>query len=297
MTDKPQLHIICTMNCEPIPNRMVREGPRTWEVSARAIEGFCTRLVNAGFPPTLFLAPDCIDQHTPMLEEAGSRGVELGLFVHPPNIGEGQFKRCLGTYNIEEQRAIIDYSAEWFADALGVRPRSFRSGRASASDTTYKVLYELGFRQGSISEPGSRRPLIGADWEDAQAQAHYVDPTNRLRSGSLQFLEVPLTTDPTQLMAGGLPFELVIESGPFETHHRLVIEQHLRRLADEDAPFRTLCIGTHNTIDYYRGDERNIRTLDELLTYLETLAESYDLVPCTLAGAHENHRRISKVIG
>src|SRR3954452_15873418 len=167
MSDKPFLYILFTMNCEPsagIPTgkqKRPTQHPQTWEQSARSIEGFCNRLSSMGYPATLFVSAACAEEHGPLLEELAARNIELGLYVHPPTL-EGsrnpRFPRHLGNYTAKEQRALIESATERFYDALGSRPHSFRSGAFSASDATFQVLYELGFRQGSLSLPGRDLP-------------------------------------------------------------------------------------------------------------------------------------------
>ncbi|HEU5090547.1 MAG TPA: hypothetical protein VFT99_23995, partial [Roseiflexaceae bacterium] len=188
MTAKPPLHVLFTLNCDPAGSRTNAEAPPTWEHSSRSIEGFCIRVSRAGFRPTLFAALSCVEEQAPLLEELGRRGAEVGLYLHPPHIGDGRFKKYLGQYSADDQRSLIDYAAERFADQLGTRPRSFRGGHFSISNDTYRILFELGFRQGSLSEPGRALALRDAIWTNAPRDPHYVDKDNYLLAGVLPFL-------------------------------------------------------------------------------------------------------------
>lgn len=295
MTEKPALHVLFTMNCEPTKTKAAPDGPKSWEQSARAMEGFCNRVLSAGYPVTLFLSPGCAEQHTPLLEELQERDVELGLHVHPPALGDRRFKRSLGRYGETEQRAIIETSLARFEAALGGQPRSFRPGKFSASDATFPIVYQLGFRQGSVSSPGSDARREGAVWPSAEEDAHLVDPEDRLAAGAMPFLEVPLTTDPTQKFRGGFTYDLCLENGRFEEWHRPVAECHLQRMAEQDASFRTLCILAHNSPAYHRDDDVPSATLELLLDYLATLEAEYELVATTLTGTHARFRRLSLV--
>ena len=137
----------------------------------------------------------------------------------------------------------------------------------------------------------------------AHPDPHYVDPSNRLGVGTLPFLEIPLTTDPARLQASGFPHELRIESGPFETWHRPIIEKHLRRLdaAPETPapaqgrpglpPILALCIFTHNYFAYDRAEEETSITLERMLDYLDLLARDRVLTPVTL---QEMHARVQR---
>jgi hypothetical protein len=290
MNDKTPLYILFTMDCEPVATKGIAEGPQTWEISARAIEGFCYRLLSAGYPVTLFVSAPCAEEHTPLLEELAEHGVELGLHVHPPSLDRGLYTRHLGAYNAAEQRTIIEAASERFREALGSYPHSFRSGAFSANNATFQVLYELGFRQGSLSVPGRDVPRHAAAWAGAETEPHYVDPSDRLRAGRLPFLELPVTSDAQRWYRRGFPYDLCIENSTFEDWHRPLIEHHLERMASDQVSFRTLCFVTRNHFAYYRDDDRHSTTVERLIGYFETLAEHYELAPVTLAGAHARFR-------
>lgn len=293
MNDKPPLYILFTMDCEPVTRRAVKTGPKTWALSARAIEGFCDRLSNASYPATLFVSTGCAEEHGPLMEELIWRGVELGLHVHPPNLDAERFTRHLGEYGAEEQRAIVEEAVERFYDAVGVRPRSFRSGAFSASNATFQVLYQLGFRQGSLSIPGRDLPREAVCWSDAELDPHYVDPANRLSAGTLPFLELPVTSDPNNFYRQGHPSDLCIENSTVDDWHRPLIEQQLARMAEANVPFRTLCLYTQSGLAYYEDDNKHSVTVEGLLDYFDELAEQYELTPITLADAHERFRQLA----
>jgi hypothetical protein len=292
MNDRPLLHILFTMDCEPVTRRAVKTGPKTWESSARAIEGFCDRLSSAGYPATLFVSPVCAEEHGPLMEELVQRGVELGLHVHPPSLDPERYTRHLGEYRAEEQRAIVQEAIERIYDAVGMRPRSFRSGAFSASDATFPMLYELGFRQGSLSVPGRDLPRDAVRWAGAELDTHYVDPSDRLRAGALPFLELPVTSDPNRFYRQGHPSDLCIENSTVDDWHRPLIEQHLDRMATANAAFRTLCLYTQSGLAYYQNDARHSMTVERLIDYFDQLAERYELAPVTLAGAHQCFKQL-----
>jgi hypothetical protein len=285
---KPPLYVIFTMDCLPAGNRVEPAGPPTWEQSARAIEGFCTRLQLAGYAVTLFLTPECAEHHEPFTQELRARGVELGLYVHPQSL-DPRFKQYLGQYGREQQRAVAGLALQQLQATLGMRPQSVRSAMFSASDETFAVLYELGFRQGSVSSPGRRVSKHAAVWTGAETQPHYVDPHSRLRAGDMPFLEIPVTTD-AQQERGGLAPDLAIENGTVEEWHRPLIEAQLQRMEDNAMWFRTLCFYTRNRFDYYSDREQPAATLEALLGYLAELRVRYDIVPATVAGAHDYFR-------
>ncbi|MCL6541600.1 MAG: hypothetical protein K6T87_13640 [Roseiflexus sp.] len=296
MTSRLTIHVLFTLDCESIAIRAAKEGPRSWEQSARAIEGYCNRLLRAGYPPTLFVAPQCAVEHTPLLEELAGRGVELGLYVNPLQAESGSYRNFLGTLAPDVQRRLIDDAAERFADALGVRPRSFRPCKHSASDATYRLLYELGFRQGSIAQPGFMLPRIGVEWEHVVHHPRYVDAQHHERAGDLPFLDVPVTTDPDQRQITNQPYELRIDAGTFEALHQPVIERAIERMIEDAALFCALCFTSDNRPAYDNDNDKHSRTLEAVLDYLEALGEQHDLVPTTLAGAHERFRALRHTV-
>ncbi len=296
MTTRLTIHVLFTMDCESIAIRTAKEGPRTWEQSARAIEGYSNRLLRAGYPPTLFLAPQCAVEHTPLLEELAGRGAELGLYVNPLQAERVSYRNFLGTLSPETQRRLIDEAAERFADAIGVRPRSFRPCKHSASDETYRLLYDLGFRQGSIAQPGFVLPRIGVDWEHVSHHPRYVDNRHHERSGDLPFLDVPVTTDPDQRQITNLPYELRIDAGTFEALHQPVIDRAIERMIEDAASFCALCFTSDNRPAYDNDDDKHSLTLESILDYLEALRERHHLVPTTLAGAHERFRALRQTL-
>lgn len=188
---------------------------------------------------------------------------------------------------------MIESAADRFYDAIGSRPRSFRSGAFSASDATFQVLYELGFRQGSLSIPGRDLPRDAVAWIGAEPDPHYVNPADRLHAGTLPFLEVPVTSDPERLYRRGFPYELCIENSGVEDWHRPLIERSLERLEADQVPFRALCLFTNNGPAYHRADDLHSITIENLFVYFDTLADRYDLVPTTLAGAHQHFRQLA----
>src|SRR3712207_3072302 len=108
MIARPELHVVCTMDCYPLSKRAKGGGLHSWEVGARAMEGFCSRLLNAGYAPTLFLSVACAEEYSPLLEELMDRGVEMGLHIHPPDIDDGRYNRPFGAYSGEQQRALVE---------------------------------------------------------------------------------------------------------------------------------------------------------------------------------------------
>jgi hypothetical protein len=296
MSIKPKLHILLSMNCEPPRSKVNIEAPKTWDFGCRSIEGFCIRVNRAGYIPTLFVSSECIEEQEPLFEDFAKQGAELGLLMHPPQIGDGRFKKCLGHYSADDQRTLIDYAAEKFADKLGARPQSFRGGLFSANDATYRVLFDLGFRQGSLSEPGRQISRFESIWVDAPHDAHYVNPEQKHRAGSLPFLELPVTTDLHSEVVKGVPLTLQLTMGTFDALLRPTIEYALERMEREQTTFRMLCVAAANRLDYYADNDLPSQSLEELLDMFEALGEQYEIVPVTAASAHGHYRAAQRMV-
>ncbi len=279
----PSLHVLFTMDCPPAGARAEPRGPQSWELGARAMDAFCTCLLDAGYAPTLFLTPEAAGEHDPMCDELAGAGVELALLVHPPALRGAGYKRYLGAYPREQQQEIVAEARRRFEDALGRRPQSVRSAMFSASDATFAVLWELGFRQSSLSSPGRQVRRHAAVWTDAAPDVHFVSATNRLVAGSLPLVEVPVTTDATQRRGGVAP-DLAIENGTLERWHRPLIAGQLARQASQGVRFRALCFVTSSRVAYHDRSSRFRQTLEALLDHLEELGQEYEIVPVTLAG-------------
>jgi len=284
------IHVAFTMDCERIAAESPPGGPASWELSERAIRGYSERLLERGHRPTLFLMPECAQRHADLLGRLAERGVELGLHVHPQSLLDHRYQGYLGEYGAELQREILALAAALVKSATGVRPTSFRPGNFSASDDTYSALYDLGFRQGSVSDPGRCSPQYAAMWQGACPDPHYVNPADKLRPGGLPFLEVPLTTDPDRLQPSGFPYELRIESGTFEDRHRPILEGALRRMEREGVAFRALCIFTHNTFPYDDPAAPRTVTLTQFLDYLDGLGQRMSVIPGALREMHQRYR-------
>ena len=284
---RDRLCVLFTMDCQSPARRVRREArPRTWNASARAIEGFCVPLLGAGHPVTLFVAPACAEEQAPLLEELIGLGVEVGLYVNPYDLDGNRYRSYLGHYRKEEQRVIVELALRRFQEALGRRPRSARSCEFSASDDTFGVLREAGFGQASISSPGRSVGKYRAQWAGASADPHYVDPSNRLRAGTMSFLEVPVTTDAAQARGGVSP-ELCVDVGTAKEWHLPLADGQLHRMHEAGVAFKALCAYARNAFAYHDEDDQVRRNLRDLIQYVDALGDRYEIVSTTLSGAHE----------
>jgi hypothetical protein len=274
----PRLHVLFTMDCQaPLRRARVEARPKSWEVSARAIDAFCTTLALAGHQATVFVTPACAEEHAPLLQELGGRGVDVGLLLNPFDLDGKRWDRYLGAYPADAQREIAALARDRFEAAIGLRPRSVRTAEFSAGADTFAVLSELGFQQGSLSNPGRRVRKYAVDWREAEADPHLAAGTG--------FLEVPVTADRDQ-SRGGVPPDLVIEKGDVAGWHRPLAEAQLERMASGGTAFPALCLYTANAFPYHDPGSACSKNLRGLLDYVDGLAGRYDVVSVTMAEAH-----------
>ncbi len=291
MSPGAPLAVLFTMDClPPARKRGINPHPRTWEISARNIDGFCTRLIAAGHRPTLFCELSVLANHTPLFEEYASAGAEVALLVDPSELRRN-LRHPLGHYGGDDQREIVQVSVHRFSQLLGSRPRSVRTVEFSASDETFGVLRQAGFLQGSVSEPGRRVRQHRALWEGAVPDPHLADPGNRLRAGGLEFLEVPVTTDAAQ-STGGVPPELNLDLGDFEQWHGPLAEAQLERMERDRVGFRALCWLARNGSPYGDPKAPSTRTLQNAIEFVEKLRSRFQVTSMTVAQTHSEFRRL-----
>ena len=94
---------------------------------------------------------------------------------------------------------MLSRAIEMWREAFNVPPRYFRQGTLSANDSLFRVLADLGFRGGSVSLPGRVFPDKHAVWVGAPLDPHRGHPDFRLLEGPLEFANMPISVDTSQL--------------------------------------------------------------------------------------------------
>ena len=283
------LNVIFTMDCERILAMSAPGGPETWEQSENSILGFADILLERDLTATLFIVAETAQQHRDLFLDLEQKGFELGMHFHPHSFGDLRYTEYLGAYSAEQQRDLLSRGMEVWVDALGRKPTSFRPGNYSANDATFRVLTDLGFRQGSVSAPGRAMPDFRAVWAGAHPYPHHVHPEFRLIEGALDFYEVPVSEDLSRRMwKGRCAAELRVESARPE-EHRLTIDNCLSAMIADDPPVKALVPMTHNMFDYEDPDCRDTESLKEIADYVRVAAQrnSLTIAPTTLDRLHE----------
>lgn len=284
-------YVIFTMDCERIASEAPEGGgPKSWEIGEKAILRFTEILLSKGFKAVLFIQPEAAKRYADLLLNLKDKGFELGLHIHPGSFRNLTFKKYLGSYPREEQRNILDLAVSDWTEALGYKPKTFRAGMFSANDYTYKILYELGFRQSSTSKPERSVPEIYASWAGASSHAHHVDPNNRLISGTLELYEVPLSVNFQKMIYPNDPLDLRIEARCTLEEHGTTIDLNIKRMIELNIPLKTIVSITHNTEFFLY----NQSVLEFIISYVEEAAAKYDtkIISTTLEELHnEVHRK------
>jgi peptidoglycan/xylan/chitin deacetylase (PgdA/CDA1 family) len=238
-----KFHVCWTIDCESC-RKEINDVKLGWD----AVAGFADILEKEGWAGTFFVMPEEIRPLANLLKRLVRSGHELGLHLHPDETGHP----CghLGAYSREIQQEIVRAALGTFEDCLGMRPASCRPGYASANDSTFPVLAECGIRQTSASMPGRRMTALVSNWAGAPLFAHYANPHNRLLTGGLNLVEIPISVDWETMIWGGVhPQDLRVEYTDAK-NHRFAIEKIMQRQVQEDLPLKALVAFTHNLFRY-----------------------------------------------
>lgn len=282
------IYILMTMDCETARSRvsphglsMSPSGPADDAESERSIRGYIDTCKAAGYPATLFLHPEVTAAHPDMLLEMQSNGACLGLHLHPYKLVDSDWKHDLGAYEADEQRTILIEAVEKWERALGIRPEYFRAGYFSANDATFGILADLGFKGGSLSNPGRSLPSHRSVWVGALPYPHRADTAFRLTEGTGDFIEVPVAGAYGRPVTSGHAGEIGYE-WPYIPHtyeHAAGVADIFRRFVNDRHPFSTYVTDTHNDHDYSDPQSAASVNLRSILDAIEAESERMDLHP------------------
>jgi len=220
----------------------------------RAIRGLGEVFAQTGTRGTFFVIPGDIEVHASIYQELEAQDHEIGLHIHPAEMGYGEF---LGVLSADEQHKIIGEARDRFAQAMGRAPISFCPGYASANDATFGVLEALGFRHGMVSMPTRNLPQCACIWGNSPLDPRYPHRFNRSLEGDVDFIDLPPTVDPdSRMWGGGHPQDLRVELVDAKNHW-YNMDKAVRRQLSQSTPLRQIHAITHNVFDY--SDTGNFR--------------------------------------
>jgi hypothetical protein len=285
------LYVCFTMDVERVAAESPTGGPPTWEFGEASVRAYCELLAEHGYPATLFIVPDTAEKQARLFQEMQRYRHECGLHFHPQswrdNYRNPAAHEYLGGYGADEQRALVGEAKNQFEQALGFAAVAFRPGNFSANDVTFRVLEELGFRCGSVSQPGRCAPTVRAVWTGAVRSVHRAHRSFRLVAGDLDFLEVPATVDSTRTDHWTGVGDARIESWDVAAIVR-AMDDSLEWQRKNEAPLKHVCLFTHNFIHYGKEEavpDSRRKVLRELLETIPSVAARHGLAPvgCTLS--------------
>lgn len=280
------LYITFTMDCERIKKFSPPGGPESWEISERAIRGYSKILLEYNMKCTFFIVPETALKHRDIFHETLDYGFELGMHYHPQSFLDGRYTKYLGEYSYEEQLSQLTQALEYWRSSIGFRPYSFRPGNASSNEYTYKVLFELGFRQTSTYIPQRNIPKYHAVYLDANPYPHHVN--------NMDIFEVPMTSDiRIRPPVNKDPPHLRIEWGNVDILKEIV-DFWIGHLIKKKIPVKSIVIITHNFIDYSNESLEYTIRLRRLIRYILERAKDYNLNPVPIT-IEELHRLVDEM--
>ena len=288
--DREPLYVVFTMDCLPAGGRDEVRGPERWDCACRSVSAFAEALAGEGFGGSFFIAPAAARKMDSVVEGLREQGGELGLLCHPQLSGYQSF---LGSYSFDRQREIVGTDREAWEQAVGQEPAAFRPGFFSANDYTYHVLCMEGFRQGSCSLPGRMDNEQCSMWFGSYAFAHHTDPLDRMVAGTMEFFELPVTSDfeaASYLSTSTYtPPHLRIEEPDVHAYARDLVVRQLGRMVRDDVALKVVTFVTSNVVAWGREDDPHVERLRNLCVMLREVAEERQLAlrSCGLARLHE----------
>lgn len=289
MNSATTLHLVFTMNCLPPGDHADIPGPRSWEEAREATRNCARTLSDLSLAGTFFVETEAAAELVETVREYGGRQAETGLLCHPQLHG---YQNCLGSYRMDRQREIINLVATGWENRVGRRPAAFRPGFFSANDYTYQVLCLEGFTEGSCSLPGKVDLDRCTRWDNTFPFPHHTDPLDRRASGTMEFFEVPVSSD---FEATGqtdsemfIPHYLRIEQGSATEQETQLVRSLLERMEQEKMRVRVLTFVTSNRSGWDEHQNALAKRVEKLVKITENAAREYDLEvsSTTLADIH-----------
>lgn len=286
MTD--EVYILVTMDCEtahkdvtPHSISMSNSGPWDYEESERSIRGYVTTAEAYGFPLTLFAHPEVAVGNRDLLLELEAQGACLGMHLHPYKFDDGRYTEDVGAYTARELREILEEAIAVWEGALGRKPLYFRSGYSSGNDSTYQVLYELGFHGAAISNPGRVLPEHCSVWTGAEPYPHRAHFGFRQLKGDTDFVEVPVSVDYERPIekdhAGAQGYEWLYV--PANYAHEEIVKHLLQRFKADNAAIPLIYLDSHNDQDYTDPDHPSSQNLELIFNAIVASCEAENLRP------------------
>lgn len=295
------LNVVLTMDVLPAVRREEVHGPERWDEAERAVEAFAEAVDTEGLEATFFVCPEALERLESTLRDVAGAG-ELGMLCHPQLQG---YQSYLGSYSFDRQEEILELHTKMWQDRMGEHPLTFRPGFFSANDYTYHVVCMKGYRQGSCSLPGRMDNDQCSLWYPTYPFPHHTDPLDRTQAGTMEFYEVPVTSDFEA--ADHVSYEtytpphLRIEETDLHEYAGDLVRHQLTRMQEDRARVRAATLVTSNVAGWGGSEDPHVERLHNIRGMLKEVAEEreMELQPNTVAGLHERadeiHRHLKEL--
>jgi peptidoglycan/xylan/chitin deacetylase (PgdA/CDA1 family) len=278
------INIVVSMDVEPErpPGRdgPATSGPNNYADSERFIRGFTGIASEFGYPVSFFVHPEAAVAHADQLLDLERDGATLGLHIHPYKLDPVRYRAHFGELSPEAQRAIVSEGLGVFKLALGRAPLYFRPGTFSANDSTFRILAELGFIGGSCSCPGRVFPELYAVWAGAPADPHRGHATFRNMPGSLEFANLPLSVDLSNIRDGKSNVQLWdLRPDYLQADYERISTNIVAQVIERNPDVPMIMVVSHNDNDYTDPENRVAKNLRRSLTEVTRSCERAGLTP------------------
>jgi hypothetical protein len=277
------------MDCLPARSVDVVRGPESARDAAAEMESFAGALDAEGLNATFFIVPEALKDLCDTAGDLLGQGAEMGMLCHPQLAG---YRACLGSYGFDRQREIVAGGREAWERGFGPPPANFRAGFFSANDHTYHAIRMEGFTQGSCSLPGRMDGEQCSMWFGSYPFAHHTDPLDRAARGTMEFLEVPVTSGYWQLSHPSYetytPPHLRVEEPEVHDYAREIVETHLREMGQNELPLAVVTFVTSNLVRWSSPEDPHVERLQNLCSMLRECADMHgmELRGISLEGLH-----------
>ncbi|HEY4252844.1 MAG TPA: polysaccharide deacetylase family protein [Roseomonas sp.] len=297
------ISVVITMDCEPstATSHPKATGPRDWAMGERAVTGYAEIAQSYGLPCTFFVHPETITAQADMFRSLEAEGHCVGLHMHPWKYSysryDGKRFRChFGDLTEAEATALLSEAATLFREAMGRHPLWFRPGTFSANDSSFGVLAALGFRGGSISAPERVFRATRSVWTGCEPDPHRPNATFRQLAGDLEFGNMPLSADVSQVLTASngrrMPADFRPDTdwkGQYGITYRSIADNIVAQVKERAPAVPVLNAISHNMFEYRDAADPFTQRFKDMLDQMFAACERAGLRPVgtTLADVAE----------
>jgi hypothetical protein len=270
----PKVHILITMDVEPVKLEENWTGPDNPEISERYIRSYWELSREYGYTPGFFIHPESARLHGKLFNTYKTEGASLGLHVHSTKFHYPDNTYEFGYYDASAQEEIVSAASWEWEQAIGFKPVYFRPGAFSANDATAPVLAKLGFRGGSLSIPGRIWPERYCVWAGALPYPHRTHRAFRCAPGEMDFIDIPLSVDFSgPVSRGGYFCYQDLRPSARRTSAEDTLLHIIEQIKNDKPEVPVIQVITHNDQPFNDPDHESRRRLETVLRSIGPLCE------------------------